>query len=373
MTSKTTFGTTSSMKRILTIIGARPQIIKAAAISRTIRAHFPTLLEEHILHTGQHYDDAMSQVFFDELGVPKPHINLGVGSGSHGWQTARMLEGIEQTLQNGSYDAVLVYGDTNSTLAGALAASKLHVPVFHVEAGLRSFNMAMPEEQNRIVADHLATRLYAPTQTAVNNLIHEGLDSRTLLSGDIMLDNALHYLPQALQGGILQRYSLTEGQYALATLHRDFNTDNPTRLQAILQALGQIAHTGGTPVVLPLHPRTAARLKDQHFTLSDGILQLPPVSYLDMLALEHSAKIVLTDSGGVQKEAYFVQRPCIILRPETEWEEIVQEEAAVLTDADPQRIVQAYNTFLSKTICRRPLFGDGQASQHIITDIIEHI
>ena len=179
MTSKTTFGTTSSMKRILTIIGARPQIIKAAAISRTIRAHFPTLLEEHILHTGQHYDDAMSQVFFDELGVPKPHINLGVGSGSHGWQTARMLEGIEQTLQNGSYDAVLVYGDTNSTLAGALAASKLHVPVFHVEAGLRSFNMAMPEEVNRIVCDQLSTICFAPTQTAVENLRHEGfMDSR---------------------------------------------------------------------------------------------------------------------------------------------------------------------------------------------------
>ena len=361
------------MKKILTIIGARPQIIKAAAISRAIHTHYPTLLEEHILHTGQHYDAAMSQVFFDELGVPKPHINLGVGSGSHGWQTARMLEGIEQTLQSGSYDAVLVYGDTNSTLAGALAASKLHVPVFHVEAGLRSFNMAMPEEQNRIVADHLATRLYAPTQTAVNNLIHEGLDSHTLLSGDIMLDNTLHYLPQALQGGILQRYNLTVGHYALATLHRDFNTDNTTRLQAILQALGQIAHTSGSPVVLPLHPRTASRLKDQHLALPDGILQLPPVSYLDMLALEHGARIVLTDSGGVQKEAYFVQRPCLILRPETEWKEIVDEGAAILTDADPQRILEAYDILLGQTVTRHALFGDGDASSHIINDILKHI
>ena len=361
------------MKKILTIIGARPQIIKAAAISRTLQSCFSSLLEEHLLHTGQHYDDNMSQVFFHELGVPQPLINLGVGSGSHAWQTARMLEGIEQVLLENHYDGVLVYGDTNSTLAGALAASKLHIPVFHVEAGLRSFNMAMPEEQNRIVADHLALRLYAPTNTAIANLSTEGLAQRALLSGDVMLDNTLHYLPLATQCPILRNNGLEENHYALATLHRDFNTDQPQRLQAIFNALGQIAHISNEPIVLPLHPRTSAKRKAQGLQIPSGIQTLPPVSYLEMLALEHGAKIVLTDSGGVQKEAYFVQRPCIILRPETEWEEIVREGAAVLTDADPQRIIQAYNAFLDKAVCRRPLFGDGKAAHHIITDIIEHI
>ena len=361
------------MKKMLTIVGARPQIIKAAALSRTLRTCFSTQLEEHLLHTGQHYDDTMSQVFFNELGVPQPLINLGVGSGSHAWQTARMLEGIEKVLIESQYDAVLVYGDTNSTLAGALAASKLHTPVFHVEAGLRSFNMAMPEEQNRIVADHLAVRLYAPTQTAVTNLTTEGLAPRTLLSGDVMLDNTLHYTTLATQNNILHDNGLEEGHYALATLHRDFNTDHPSRLQTLLEALGQIARDSNEPVVLPLHPRTSARLKEQSLRLPDGIRQLPPVSYLEMLSLENGARIVLTDSGGVQKEAYFLQRPCIILRPETEWEEIVQEGAAVLTDADPQRIIQAYRSFHDKTICRHPLFGDGEASRHIITDILEHI
>ena len=358
------------MKRILTIIGARPQIIKAAAISRTINTHFSTQLEEHLLHTGQHYDNNMSHVFFDEMGIPAPTINLGVGSGSHGWQTARMLEGIEQVLLENHFDGVLIYGDTNSTLSGALAASKQHLPVFHVEAGLRSFNMSMPEEQNRIVADHLATRLYAPTQTAVNNLAAEGLSPRTLLSGDIMLDNTLHYLPLAIHNNILRKNNIEERHYTLATLHRDFNTDQPLRLQAILEALKQIARGSGEPIVLPLHPRTAAKLKEQGLPLPDGIIPLPPVSYIEMLALEHSAHIVMTDSGGVQKEAYFLQRPCIILRPETEWTEIVADGAALLTDADPQRILHAYNTLANKTIVRQPLFGDGKASEKIITDIL---
>lgn len=361
------------MLKLLTVIGARPQIIKAAAISRAIHLHFESQMEECLLHTGQHYDDNMSKVFFDELGIPKPDFNLGVGSGSHGWQTARMLEGIEQILSSNRYDGLLVYGDTNSTLAGALAASKLHIPVFHVEAGLRSFNMDMPEEQNRIVADHLATRLYAPTQTAVTNLTHEGLNDRTYLSGDIMLDNALHFLPKAISGDILQRNSLSENNYILATLHRDFNTDNPQRLQSILQALAQLSTSYNTPVVLPLHPRTSARLQKQGLRLPEGILQLPPVSYLEMLALEHGARIILTDSGGVQKEAYFVQRPCIILRPETEWQEIVEEGAAILADADSQRILQACDQLLGKPIVRHDLFGDGNAAHHIINDIIKHI
>ncbi|MBQ8704570.1 MAG: UDP-N-acetylglucosamine 2-epimerase (non-hydrolyzing) [Bacteroidales bacterium] len=361
------------MRKILTIIGARPQIIKAAAISRALRRDFSTQLAEDILHTGQHYDDNMSRIFFNELDIPQPHYNLGVGSGTHGSQSARMLEGIEQVLLEGSYSGVLVYGDTNSTLAGALAASKLCIPVFHVEAGLRSFNMAMPEEQNRLVADHLATRLYAPTQTAVTNLSHEGLTERTLLSGDIMLDNTLHYLPQALRNGFLQRNGLTDGQYILATLHRDFNTDNSIRLQAILHAIQEIMHVSGLPVVLPLHPRTANRLKELDLTLPDGVRQMPPVSYLEMLALEHGASLLLTDSGGVQKEAYFLQRPCVILRPETEWQEIVDEGAAILADADPSRILDAYHTLSNRPVCRQPLFGDGQAAQHIINDILKYI
>lgn len=359
--------------KILTIVGARPQFIKAAAISRAIGARFSTQVEEHLLHTGQHYDDVMSQVFFDELGLAQPRYNLGVGSGSHGWQTARMLEGIEQVLLNDHYDGVLIYGDTNSTLAGALAASKLHIPVFHVEAGLRSFNMAMPEEQNRIVADHVATRLYAPTPTAVNNLATEGLASRTLRAGDIMLDNTLHYLTVADTCSILCNNQLEPGRYALATLHRDFNTDNPQRLRALVQALGQIAADSGEHVILPLHPRTARCLQQQGLSLPEGVRALPPASYLGMLALEQGARIVLTDSGGVQKEAYFVQRPCVILRPETEWQEIVTEGAAILADADPDRICEAYRTLVGRTIVRRPLFGDGQAADLIINDILKHI
>lgn len=361
------------MKKILTIIGARPQIIKAAAISRAIRHSFSSQLEEYILHTGQHYDDAMSSIFFTELEVPLPHINLGVGSGSHGWQTARMLEGIEHELTQEHYEGVLVYGDTNSTLAGALAASKLHIPVFHVEAGLRSFNMAMPEEQNRVVTDHLSTRLYAPTQTAVVNLTHEGLSNQTFLSGDIMLDNTLYYLPRAAQNDILQRNGLTQGNYILTTLHRDFNTDNPTRLRLLLQAFHDIIQANGLPIVLPLHPRTANKLKEQGLSIPDGILRLPPVSYLEMLSLERGARLVMTDSGGVQKESYFLERPCIILRPETEWQEIVDDGAAILADADPERILKAYHTLIDRPVVRHPLFGDGQAAQHIINDILNHI
>lgn len=360
------------MKRLLTIVGARPQFIKSAAVSRAISTHFSNELEEQLLHTGQHYDSPLSQVFFDELALKSPILNLGVGSGSHGWQTARMLEGIELVLLNGHYDGVLVYGDTNSTLAGTLAASKMHIPVFHVEAGLRSYNRAMPEEQNRIVVDHLATRLYAPTQTAIDNLSREGLLENTLLSGDVMLDNTLFYITNA-NNGILRDYHLISGHFALATLHRDFNTDQPARLQLLLLGLGEIAKASGEPVVLPLHPRTASRLHELHLSLPEGIMLLPPVSYLTMLALEQESRIVLTDSGGVQKEAYFLQRPCIILRSETEWQEIVDKGAAILADTDPTRILQVYHTLLDRPIVRQPLFGDGHASEIIINDILTHI
>lgn len=359
--------------RLLTIIGARPQIIKAAAISRAIAQHHATAVEEHLLHTGQHYDQRMSQVFFDELGIPAPTYNLGVGSGSHGWQTARMLEGIEKVLTEKRYDGVVVYGDTNSTLAGTLAASKLHIPVFHIEAGLRSNNMAMPEEQNRIVADHLGTRLYAPTATAIHHLQTEGLASRAICCGDVMLDNTLHYLPQADASNTLQSNGLQKGCYALATLHRDFNTDQPERLRNIVAALGKIAQTSGEEVVLPLHPRTANRLSESRIALPSGVKPLPPASYLEMLALEHGARMVLTDSGGVQKEAFFAGRPCIIMRPETEWEEIVDAGAAILADADPQRIAAAYQTLAARPVANATMFGDGHAAEHIVNDILNYI
>ena len=370
------------MIKILTVIGARPQIIKAAAISRAVREHFSDKIEEKILHTGQHYDANMSQVFFDELGIPAPDYNLGVGSGSHGAQTAKIIEGIEKVLTEEHFDGIILYGDTNSTLAGAVAAAKLHVPVFHVEAGLRSFNMTMPEEQNRIVCDHLSSILFAPTQTAIDNLQAEGLtDSKAVFangkgrlviaSGDVMYDNALYFSKLAEEKShILQDCQVTAGDYILATVHRDFNTDNPERINSIFRALSEIAEKDMIPVVLPLHPRTRKYLPDN---LSKRIIIIPPASFFDILTLEKNARIVMTDSGGVQKEAFFFGRPCVILRPETEWVEIVQHNAGVLADADYQRIVDAYYTLSGSEVHFPPLFGDGNAAQAILKSIIDFV
>ena len=367
------------MINLLTIIGARPQIIKAAAFSRAVAshnaAHPDDPVRERILHTGQHYDENMSGVFFSELGIPQPDYNLGVGSGSHGTQTARMMEGIEQVLtgeladREGEYhkdwDGVVLYGDTNSTLAGAVAASKLHIPVFHIEAGLRSFNMNMPEEINRIVCDQLSTILFAPTQTAVENLREEGFFDekrgfrKVINCGDVMYDNTLYFSGMAPEN----RY----GDYVLATVHRQENTDDVSRLKSIFAALSKIAES--TKVVIPLHPRTAKVLKANNIDTSKLTI-IPPASYLKTLSLEKHARLVLTDSGGVQKEAFFLERPCIILRDETEWVEIVQNEAGILAGADYSKILAAYDSLLSREVVFPPLFGDGHAAEKILNTIL---
>lgn len=361
------------MIHLLTVIGARPQIIKAAVFSRAISQHFSDKVQEHILHTGQHYDQNMSQVFFDELGIPQPEYNLGVGSGRHGQQTAKMIDGIEQILLSRHFDGIVLYGDTNSTLAGAVAASKLQIPIFHIEAGLRSFNMSMPEEVNRIVCDQLSSILFAPTQTAVDNLHHERLDERTkvCLSGDIMYDNCQYFAPIADQKvSILSTYNLTHEGYILATIHRDFNTDNPDRLASIFSALQDLAKE--YKIVLPLHPRTKSKL-DTYGIKLQGVELIPPASFLEMLALEQHARLVLTDSGGVQKEAFFLQRPCVILRPETEWVEIIQHGAGVIADADYAKILDGCKMLSDKAISFPKLFGDGHAAEAILKQIISYL
>ena len=354
------------MYKILTIVGARPQFIKAAAISHVIRDKYADSICEDILHTGQHYDDTMSGRFFSELDIPLPKYNLGVGSCGHGAQTATMLKGIEEVLLSTHYDGVLVYGDTNSTLAGALAAAKLHVPVYHVEAGLRSFNRDMPEEINRVVTDHVSSLLFAPTQTAMQNLRHEGFkEDNVVLSGDVMLDNALHYssLPTT-------HYPLPS-DFILATIHRDFNTDHPEHLKNILSALNRIAEQYNTKVLFPIHPRTRKQLETFKIHLSPLTFHLvEPLSYLETLGALQQAHLVLTDSGGLQKEAYFCGKPCVILRPETEWVEIVDTGAARLADADPSRILDAANHLWGFKPSPPTDFGDGHSAEKIIEKIL---
>lgn len=377
--------------RLLTIIGARPQIIKAAAISHVVRTRFADRITETILHTGQHYDANMSQVFFDELGIPRADIDLGVGSGPHGVQTARMIEGIERELQRERPDVVLLYGDTNSTLAGAVAAAKLHVPVAHVEAGLRSFNKSMPEEINRIVCDHCSTWLFCPTETAVRNLAREGFvqfgkppfsmdHPQVSACGDVMYDNSMRFAALADdRSTILGALGLAPGNFILATVHRDHNTDDAERLSAIFDALLGLHMQHGLAVVLPLHPRTRKLLEVQlppallaAVQKASGFHLVPPVGFLDMIALERGARLVVTDSGGVQKEAYFFNRPVVVLRAETEWVELVDHGQAVLADADPGLITAAATNFLAHGApsCP-PIFGDGHAAEAICTILLE--
>ncbi|WP_066425236.1 non-hydrolyzing UDP-N-acetylglucosamine 2-epimerase [Anabaena sp. 4-3] len=310
--------------KILTIVGARPQFIKAAAVSRRLQSH--PGIQEVLVHTGQHYDENMSDVFFQELEIPAPNYHLGVGSDSHGAQTGRMLEAIEKVLLAESPDWVLVYGDTNSTLAGAIAAVKLHIPVAHVEAGLRSFNRQMPEEINRVLTDHAADLLFAPTTAAVDNLRHEGITEEKIhLVGDVMYDAAIDYGVKAEQKSlILEHLGLTPQKYILATIHRAENTDDPKRLEAIFTGLAAISQN--IPVVLPLHPRTRAALSRAGLweKASQSLQLIEPVGYLDMVMLEKNAQLIATDSGGVQKEAFFYRVPCVTLRAETEWIELVQ-------------------------------------------------
>lgn len=380
------------MIKLLTIIGARPQIIKAAAISRAIKEKFAGQVEEHILHTGQHYDDNMSEVFFRELGIPAPDYNLHAGSGSHGVQTAKIIEGVEAILTEQHYDGVVVYGDTNSTLAAAVAASKIHVPVFHVEAGLRSFNMAMPEEINRIVCDQLSSLLFTPTKTGLQNLQAEGFDSikcrvrfadgrglKVVLSGDVMYDNSMYFSSMAdIKSDIIERMGLSHRNFILATIHRPANTDNPENLRSIFRALADIADKHQIDVVLPLHPRTRKvmeSLTPNPFPEGQGsrVHIIEPVSFFEIIRLEKNARVVMTDSGGVQKEAFFYGTPCVILRPETEWVEIVEAGAGIIADADYNRIIAAYEALAGKPVHFPPLFGDGHASEKIIREIIKYI
>jgi len=354
--------------KIVTVVGARPQFVKAAVLSRLMREH--GRIEEVMIHTGQHYDENMSDVFFSELEIPRPAHHLGVGSGAHGQQTGRMLEAIERVLQEVKPNAVLVYGDTNSTLAGALAAAKLHIPIAHVEAGLRSFNRRMPEEINRVLTDHLSRWLFAPTPTAVENLQHEGRPAECVyLTGDVMYDAALHSA-QHVDPRLLERLGLKEKEYVLATIHRAENTDVPERLRAILEALRTVA--AETPVVLPLHPRTRAVLERDGTleALTRGLRLLGPVGYIDMVGLEKNACLIATDSGGVQKEAFFQRVPCVTLREETEWVELVElgwNRLAPPTDS--AAIVMALRQAMKSPAtmpAQADLYGGGQAGERIL-------
>ena len=381
------------MIKIVTIIGARPQIIKAAALSRAIKNKFANSIKEIIVHTGQHYDENMSQVFFDELGIPEPNYNLNVGSGSHGKQTATMLAGIEDILLQEKPNAIVLYGDTNSTLAGAIAASKIHVPVIHIEAGLRSFNKAMPEEVNRIMCDHVSTLLFSPTKTGFQNLLNEGFKAKNekpfnannpkiYHSGDVMFDNSLYFSEVADEKTtIISKNGLQKNNFILATIHRNNNTDEPVRLNALFNALFKISEANQLDVLLPLHPRTAKLLEfnldaelHQKIKSSKHFKIVAPVSFLEMIALEKNCKIVMTDSGGVQKEAFYFEKPCVILRPETEWVELVECGTAIITDADEQKIIDAFKILTTKTDMKFPkLYGDGKAAEFICGEILHHL
>lgn len=398
--------------KIVTIIGARPQFIKAAAVSRaitTMRGHdqispeigvvspeanlapYASPLTEVLIHTGQHYDDGMSAVFFRELEIPEPKYNLNVGSGSHGAQTGQMLAAIEEVLIEEKPDWVLIYGDTNSTLAGALAATKLHIPIAHVEAGLRSFNRRMPEEINRVVADQLSTLLLCPSQVAVDNLAAEGIASpltpnsspltldaspltpNVLITGDVMAD-ALQFAATkaSAQSDILARLGLQPQRYILATVHRAENTDDPKRLSSIMAALTELAKR--EPVIIPLHPRTKKILETTNpslLTPDSSLRFIDPTGYFDIIALEKSARMLLTDSGGMQKEAYWLKVPCITLRDETEWVETVESGWNILAEADKKKIINAVQNFTPPK--EHPsLYGDGHAAEKIIKALSSH-
>ncbi|MFZ6012196.1 MAG: non-hydrolyzing UDP-N-acetylglucosamine 2-epimerase [Bacteroidota bacterium] len=357
------------MKKIITVLGARPQFIKAAAVSRVLRSN--NKLQEKIVHTGQHYDYAMSDVFFRELDIPEPEYNLGIGSGLHGSQTGEMLKVIEGVLIKEKPDVVIVYGDTNSTLAGALAAAKLHIPIAHIEAGLRSFNRRMPEEVNRVLTDHLSAWLFAPTQIAVNNLAHEGIDAaKVFMSGDVMYDAVLFYSKKIKENGS-PLVAPVKGPFILGTIHRAENTDDPARLKTIFSELDKIAVE--FPVVVPLHPRTVKMLNDYGWKNTSGQLyMISPVGYLDMLRLQQQCALIITDSGGLQKEAYFMGKHCLTLRNETEWVELVQHGVNDLV-IDMQQlsglVKQRYNRVVDPNA--RQLYGAGAAAHHIVQTLAD--
>lgn len=360
--------------KVVTVVGARPQFIKAAAVSRAIREAKGGAIEEVLVHTGQHFDANMSSVFFEELDIPHPRYNLEISGGNHGSMTGRMLEAVEIVLLKEKPDWVLIYGDTNSTLAGALAAAKLHIPVAHVEAGLRSFNMRMPEEVNRILSDRVSSLLFCPTDVAVSNLKSEGIVKGVHNVGDVMYDVALFYRDRARQNSTaLQSLSLTPGKFALATCHRAENTDDPQRLGGILAALAQIASQ--IPVVLPLHPRTRKLVAEHGFANYLVSLKVTePLPFLDMVALEQSARLILTDSGGVQKEAFFYGVPCVTMRDETEWVETVALGMNHLVGASQSAIYTAALALLNGKPKQLPAcpYGNGAAAQAIVALLAPH-
>lgn len=347
--------------QIVSIVGARPQFVKVAVVCRAAQSRGAGWTHR-IIHTGQHYDAQMSAVFFEELGIPAADYNLGVGSGGHGAQTGEMLKRMEPVLEELQPDWVLLYGDTNSTLAGAIAASKLHLKTAHVEAGLRSYNRRMPEELNRVAADHLSDVLLCPTAAAVENLTREGLRERAVLTGDVMYDATLTYLQMAAQKGGVTAERWKSGEFALATVHRAENTDDPARLDCIVTALGQIADS--VPVVWPVHPRTR-KILGSGKSPSPNVHWIDPVSYFDMLLLESRAQFILTDSGGVQKEAYWMRKPCITLRDETEWVETLENGCNRLAGASAGRIIEAARR-TGEAGPWLPLYGDGHAGDAIL-------
>lgn len=379
------------MLKIVTVVGARPQIIKAAALSRAIRNLFSNEIEEIIIHTGQHYDANMSQVFFEELGIPDPHINLNIGSASHGKQTAQMIQEIEKILLAEKPDYIVLFGDTNSTLAGTIAASKIHLPIVHIEAGLRSFNKSMPEEINRIMCDHASTLLFVPTNSGIKNLEHEGFEignsahctsdhPGVFHCGDIMFDNLVHFSEMAgKKTDIMQTLNLTENEFVLCTIHRDNNTDSPERLNQIISAMCYIAENMNLGIVIPLHPRTSKIIESKlpkelyhRLTGNKNIHLIPPVSYLEMIMLEKNSCLILSDSGGVQKEAYFFHKPLVVARPETEWVEIIENGAGIIADADELKIIESVMYFIEAGDLEYPnVFGDGHAAEFICRTMLK--
>jgi UDP-GlcNAc3NAcA epimerase len=377
--------------KLLNIVGARPQIIKASAISRAIKTSFHSHFEEIIVHTGQHYDKELSEIFFDELEIHKPDYNLAVGSAGHGRQTALMIIGIEEVLLKEKPDCVVLYGDTNSTLAGAVAASKLHYPVVHIEAGMRSFNKKMPEELNRIMSDHASTLLFAPTNAAFKNLRNEGFkpensppysidNPKIYLTGDIMYDNTLFFseLAEKKKPGYLAGMSLEPGNFVLVTIHRDINTDDHHRLDNILRTLMSLATENDITMVMPFHPRTIHTLQSKLEKLyaelkrCQKIIIIPPVSYLEMILLEKHCRMIITDSGGLQKESHFFRKPCLVLRKETEWIELVRNGTAKLADADPEHISAEFLKFmdLHSNFQYPKFYGDGKTAEFILNEIL---
>ncbi|MFN0033067.1 MAG: non-hydrolyzing UDP-N-acetylglucosamine 2-epimerase [Flavobacteriales bacterium] len=377
------------MMRLATIVGARPQFIKAAALSRAIGEHFNKRISEILVHTGQHFDHNMSQVFFDELEIEPPSYSLTTGAGTHGAQTAAMLAEVEKVLLYEKPDAVLVYGDTNSTLAGALAAAKLHMPLIHVEAGIRSFNKMMPEEINRVTCDHLSSILFTPSDAGVLNLQSEGLTMKNFQKasinnpvvyrcGDIMLDVSMHAAHKVSQMSLSQLgIAFVNEDFAVCTIHRDSNTDDEKRLHTLLETLCKLIENIKIDIVFPLHPRTAKSIGPsglQKLKLIKGLHVTEPLSYFDMQLLLQHCKLVLTDSGGLQKEAYFSRKPVIVLRSETEWIELVDSGFATVCDADETRIIDAAKHYMKSPPAAWPaLYGDGRAAHFICEKILAHL